>query len=148
MGRGPACMVVVVLLVAFLTVASGCGSPQPDSSPVSSSPATPATPADVAALAARDGLHPASESTSLSLRLPRDLEASSEWSLKQHVCLQAGYDLEPYAGKPVQVRAYQLTERVGGEPLTLWVVRSGDALVGAYVTDKVSDPGVYAVNEL
>jgi hypothetical protein len=102
----------------------------------------------VASLAERSGLHPVSESTSLSLRLPRNIEACSNWGLKQHVCLRAGYDLLPYAGKPVQVAGYLLTERLGGEPLMLWIVRSDGELVGAYVTDNVSTPGVYSVDEL
>jgi hypothetical protein len=139
---------LLVVLVGLLFVATGCATTSEPDRSQSAHPQTASFPADVTALAAHYGLRVVSESTSLSVRLPRNIEASSQWGLKQHVCLRAGYDLQSYAGQPVELVAYQLSQRVDGKPLALWIVRTGNKLVGAYVTDQVSAPGVYAVNEL
>lgn len=137
------------MVIVGLLVLSGCAStPKTSNSSPSPRAAAASLPADAAALAERYGLQIVSESTTLPIRLPRRLEASSDWGLKQHFLLRAGFDLSPYAGQQVQVTRYLLAERIGGKPLELWVVRAEGQLIGAYVADQVSIPGIYAVNEL
>lgn len=92
------------MVVIGLLVLSGCSlTPETSDSPPPRT-AVASLPADAAALAERYGLHIVSESTTLPVRVPRRLKASSQWSLKQHFLLRGGFDLRPYAGQQVRSR--------------------------------------------
>jgi hypothetical protein len=83
--------------------------------------------------------------------LPVDIEADSEWGLKQLILLESGVDLRPHAGAEVVLTRYLLRDWYEGTPLYLWLVHRDGELVGAYATVteiSFAAPGIFSLEEI
>ena len=85
----------------------------------------------------------------MSTTLPKQLD-DANWGLKATVSRASGFDLGPLAGRLVVLERYAISERYGREPLYLWLVESGDRVVGAYLSvmeGSALAPGVFSLDD-
>lgn len=137
----------LMALSAFSFLALGCESDTGGVRTPGPSSTGNGTPTEAGLIARQYGLHIQEQATTIPVRLPNNLEASSQWSIKQHACVRGGYDLQPYAGQKVGLRLYRLAERDHDEAMYLAVVRKGGDVVGAFLTVENSCPGILALTD-
>ncbi|MGM5488329.1 MAG: DUF4830 domain-containing protein [Nanobdellota archaeon] len=73
--------------------------------------------------------------------------SDANWGLKQIVCEEGGYDLEPYAGQTVTLYSYGSNHYHTDEPLDVWVI-ADDRVVCVYFTAEGLTPGVFSVPDI
>ncbi|UFS68871.1 DUF4830 domain-containing protein [Geomonas sp. RF6] len=135
--------IYVLTCLLFFALISGCGgsSGAPSSQPVGTD------------VIQKYSLMVEGQPDTTSLTLPLHF-TDAEWSVKEALCKEAGYDLAPYAGQTVSVTRYSIEERYyppGALPqddvdsrvpppmgllLDLWVVSADHVTVGAYVSAR------------
>jgi hypothetical protein len=135
----------VVTCLLFFTLISGCGgsSNAPSSQPVGSD------------VIQKYSLVVEGLPDTTSLTLPQQF-TDAEWSVKEALCKEAGYDLALYAGKNVSVTRYSLKEMyypgaiilnqdlsgavtsvvASGMLLDLWVISADQVTVGTYTSAR------------
>lgn len=105
----------------------------------------------------KHNFHIESGPTTVTATLPQQF-TDANWSLKEGLCQQAGYDLTPYAGQNVSLIHINITEKYYnpaipgtiGEPLYIWIVAKDQTSVCGFLSVRESSgliPGVFAVND-
>jgi hypothetical protein len=98
----------------------------------------------------KNALSVISQLSTTSITVPQQF--ADDWSVKENLCQQIGYDLIPYAGQQLSLTQFDISEKyyidvttqqhdangvtttTVGLPLYLWVISKDNATIGAYVT--------------
>lgn len=94
----------------------------------------------------KTGLHIKGQPRNSAVRLPKSL-VGQQWSLTNHVCKKAGYDLTPYAGQIVNFAHFDLKEEYSWD-FKLIVVTKDSRCICIYVVAPGVIPGIMAVSDL
>ena len=134
--------VLVIVMGGFSVGLVGCARP-----PVAPSGVQPVATRRVESaeqIARRLDLTLARPPTTRETTIPPTLD-DAQWATMQIAALQGGYDLNPYAGRPVTIRSFKVVEKSEGSRQTLSLIESGSKVIGAFISVEGVDPGVSGV---